>query len=328
MREDLVSVIVPVYNVENYLRECLDSIVAQTYRNIEVILIDDGSKDSSGKICDEYADKDNRVKVIHKENGGLSEARNSGLEIASGVWIAFVDSDDYIDEAMLGTLVDLANNNNAQVAMCTFRATSMPLDNNSALVTRVFNRDELLEVYIKRAQEYSITNSVWDRIYKKELVKGIRFAPRRLNEDILYTMQVFLRADTVVYTSAKLYHYRDIREGNISGVKVSLKSINDKIYLTGLAAKELRTSGYGELADIYESLNFLEIAGLVADSEYRTNGDLREYRAYIKKIIRNMSFKSSLQTKTKIRIWTAYNFPKLEKNISKIYSKLIKKEGI
>lgn len=328
MYEDLVSVIVPVYNVENYLRECIDSIVAQTYRNIEVILIDDGSKDSSGKICDEYAAKDNRIKVIHKENGGLSEARNSGLEIASGDWIAFVDSDDYIDEEMLDTLVDLANYNNAQVAMCNFRATSRPLDNNTDLVTNVFSRDELLEVYTKRAKEYSITNSVWDRIYKKELVKEIRFVPRRLNEDILYTMQVFLRADIVAYTSVKLYHYRDIREGNISGVKVSLKSINDKIYLTGLAAKQLRTNGYGELADIYESLNFLEIAGLTSDSEYRTNRDLREYRAYIKKIIRNMIFKSSLQTKTKIRIWIAYNFPKLEKNISKIYAKLIKKEVI
>lgn len=328
MHEDLVSVIVPVYNVENYLRECIDSIVAQTYRNIEVILIDDGSKDSSGAICDEYADKDNRIKVIHKENGGLSEARNSGLEIASGDWIAFVDSDDYIDKAMLGTLVDLANGNNAQVAMCNFRATSMPLDNNTDLVTNVFSRDDLLEVYTKRAKEYSITNSVWDRIYKKELVKEIRFVPRRLNEDILYTMQVFLRADIVAFTSAKLYHYRDIREGNISGAKVSLKSINDKIYLTGLAAKELRANRYGELADIYESLNFLEIAGLTSDSEYRTNRDLREYRAYIKNIIRNMIFKSSLQTKTKIRIWIAYNFPELKKNISKIYAKLIKKEVI
>ena len=141
-------------------------------------------------------------------------------------------------------------------------------------------------------------------------------------------MQVFLRADIVAYTSAKLYHYRDIREGKISGVKVSLKSINDKIYLTGLAAKELRANRYGELADIYESLNFLEIAGLTSDSEYRTNRDLREYRAYIKKIIRNMIFKSSLQTKTKIRTWIAYNFPELEKNISKIYAKLIKKEVI
>lgn len=328
MHEDLVSVIVPVYNVENYLRKCLDSIVTQTYHNLEVILIDDGSKDSSGVICDEYAGKDNRVKVIHKENGGLSEARNSGLEIASGDWIAFVDSDDYIDESMLRTLVDLAQNNNAQVAMCAFRAISESIDDNYCLVTKVFNRDELLDVYVTRTKGYLITNSVWDRIYKRELVKEIRFAPRRLNEDILYTMQVFLRADIVAYTSEKLYQYRDIREGNISGAKVSLKSINDKIYLAGLAAKELRANRYEELADIFESLNFLEIAGLTADSEYRTDGDLREYRAYIKKIIRNMIFKSSLQAKTKIRIWIAYNFPKLERDISKIYAKLIKKEVI
>lgn len=100
MKDDLISVIVPVYNVEKYLHKCINSILNQTYKNLEIILIDDGSTDNSGKICDEYALKDNRIKVIHKENGGLSSARNAGLDICSGDYIGFVDSDDYIAEDM------------------------------------------------------------------------------------------------------------------------------------------------------------------------------------------------------------------------------------
>ena len=102
--EDLISVIVPVYNVEKYLNKCIDSIINQTYKNLEIILVDDGSQDSSGKICDEYTKKDNRIKVIHKENGGVSSARNIGLNNATGEWIAFIDADDWVDEEYLQTL--------------------------------------------------------------------------------------------------------------------------------------------------------------------------------------------------------------------------------
>lgn len=322
MHEDLVSVIVPVYNVENYLRECLDSIVAQTYHNLEVILIDDGSKDSSGKICDEYADKDNRIKVIHKKNGGLSEARNSGLEIASGAWIAFVDSDDYIDESMLRILVDLAQNNDAQVAMCAFRATSESIDDNYALVTKVFNRDELLDVYVNRTEGYLITNSVWDRIYKRELVKEIRFVPNKLNEDIMYTMEVFLRADIAAYTSEKLYHYRDIREGNISGTKVSLKSINDKTYLAGLAAKGLKTNGYGELADIYECIHFLEISELLIFNDEKYNKDILDYRCYMKPIVKKVMNSKNVSIKIKAKLVLALINPGLMRIGTNVYSKI------
>ena len=105
MENSLVSVIVPVYNVEKYLKDCLESIINQTYKNIEIILVDDGSKDNSGKICDEFANLDNRIKVIHKENGGLSDARNFGLNNAHGEWVMFIDSDDYIDITMIDKLI-------------------------------------------------------------------------------------------------------------------------------------------------------------------------------------------------------------------------------
>ena len=115
----LISIIVPVYNVESYLKKCLESIINQTYKNIEIILIDDGSTDSSGKICDDYANKDKRIKVIHKQNGGVSDARNTALDICRGDYIGFIDSDDYIELDMYETLLKFLLNNNLDVAMCS-----------------------------------------------------------------------------------------------------------------------------------------------------------------------------------------------------------------
>ena len=116
--ENLISIIVPVYNVENYLRKCVDSIINQSYKNLEIILVDDGSTDSSGKICDEYSLKDSRIKVIHKKNGGLSDARNAGMEIASGDFWGFVDSDDYIDSDMYSVLLENLLGAEADLSAC------------------------------------------------------------------------------------------------------------------------------------------------------------------------------------------------------------------
>ena len=116
----MISVIVPVYNVEKYLRQCLDSVLAQTYRELEIILVDDGSTDGSGAICDEYATRDSRIKVVHQQNGGLSSARNAGLDLATGEYVAFVDSDDYIHETMLELLYQALVENNADTVICNF----------------------------------------------------------------------------------------------------------------------------------------------------------------------------------------------------------------
>ena len=116
----LVSIIVPVYNVQKYLKRCIDSIIAQTYENIDISLVDDGSKDESGKICDEYEKIDQRIRVIHKPNGGLSDARNKGMEIAKGEYIGFVDSDDYIAEDMFETLVNLLEETNSEISIVSY----------------------------------------------------------------------------------------------------------------------------------------------------------------------------------------------------------------
>ncbi len=120
MEDKLISIIIPVYNVERYLRECIDSIIAQTYKNLEIILVDDGSSDKSGEICDEYSKKDSRIKVIHKKNGGLSDARNVALDIAKGDYIGFIDSDDYIEKDMFQILYNLAEEYNAEISSISF----------------------------------------------------------------------------------------------------------------------------------------------------------------------------------------------------------------
>ena len=121
VEEKLVSVIVAVYNIEEYLPRCIDSILAQTYRNLEIILVDDGSTDSSGGICDDYAQKDRRIKVIHKKNGGLSDARNAGLDKVSGDYIGFVDGDDWIDEDMYRAMYEACEKEKAQIAACRYK---------------------------------------------------------------------------------------------------------------------------------------------------------------------------------------------------------------
>lgn len=123
MEEKLISIIVPVYNVEKYLKECIDSVISQTYKNLEIILVDDGSTDKSGEICDEYSKKDSRIKVIHKENGGLSDARNVALDIAKGEYIGFVDSDDYVEKDMFETLYKLAEEHNTEISSISFYKT-------------------------------------------------------------------------------------------------------------------------------------------------------------------------------------------------------------
>ena len=210
--------------------------------------------------------------------------------------------------------------------MCTFRPVSEPVEDCHSIKTKVFDRDELLHCYVNRVKDYIITNSVWDRIYKSELIRKIRFMPDKLNEDILYTMEVFLKADTVVYISEKFYQYRDIREGNISEKKVSLRSINDKNYLTKIAAEKLRENGYIKLADIYETMNFLEVSELVAFNNEKFDNSILEYRKYMAKVIKRVVVNSNLRVKTKIRIGMAYTFPRLEKYASRFYGKILKRK--
>jgi len=204
-----ISVIVPVYNVEKYLEKCIDSILSQTFKNFEVILVDDGSMDRCGIICDNYEKLDNRVKVIHKTNGGLSSARNSGLEIASGEYVVFIDSDDWIDKNMYQELYNEAKKNNADIVQCKFMKA---YDENVSIchdkyknIAVIGNLDALNNLYNDKCTETVVT---WNKLYRRHLFNDITFPNGKLHEDEFTTYKLLYKSNKVVLVDQEFYYYR------------------------------------------------------------------------------------------------------------------------
>lgn len=211
---DLISIIVPVYNVEKYLRECLDSIVKQTYKNIEVILVDDGSTDGSGDICEEYARFDERIRIIHQENQGVSIARNNGITAANGEYVMFVDSDDWIEPDYCSIPYKHAKEYGADIVI--FRHRDVGGENAVNLEKRtpgILSKDQAVWMV------YHLCGAiVWDKLYRKELLDGIRFPASRYYEDCIFIPSVLIKAQCICYTDEILYNYRK-REGSITTKK-------------------------------------------------------------------------------------------------------------
>ena len=212
----LVSIIVPVYNVEKYICQCIDSILNQTYENLEVILVDDGSPDNCGKICDEYAQFDKRVRVIHKENGGLSSARNAGLDAAKGDYIAFIDSDDYIAADMFATMLDIAIKDNADMVKCGFKE----FDDKSIITKKVgFDKQEVLEndetgsalmdLYFGSVLYKIACNA----IYVRDMAIKVRFPEGLVNEDNYSAGMYLFYAKRIVCINKEFYFYRNNQNG-------------------------------------------------------------------------------------------------------------------
>lgn len=211
--KDMISVIVPVYKVEDYLERCITSIVNQTYKNLEIILIDDGSPDHCGEICDEWSRKDDRIKVIHKENGGLSDARNAGMKIATGEYIAFVDSDDWIDEKLLEVLLDALIDNYAQISACGIVKAYDDYfeDDKRNYSQKIYTSQEALNTLIHGNGFYAVA---WNKLYKAELLQNIQFPVGKLHEDEFFTYKVIARASRLVLCTEVKYYYRQ-RTGSI-----------------------------------------------------------------------------------------------------------------
>lgn len=203
----LVSIIVPVYNVESYLKRCIDSILAQTCSDIEIILVDDGSTDASPRICDEYADKDSRIEVIHKKNGGQSEARNRGLDICKGDYISFVDSDDWVEPAYIEELLKLITKEDVDIAICELKRTKFFEEKNEPqkIDSRCYtSADAIRRLFVQK--EVSFIGPVC-KIYKRRLFNTVRFPVGKFHEDEFVTHVLFSHAKKIVYTSAILYYY-------------------------------------------------------------------------------------------------------------------------
>ncbi len=209
-----VSIIVPVYNVEPYLEFCVDSLIKQTLEDIEIILVDDGSPDNSGAICDRLAKKDNRIVVIHKENGGLSSARNAGIAIAKGEYIGFVDSDDWVESDMFACLLELAEKYDADIADCDMIEISdrsfVELEKNDKV--ELLDRNGALDIFF-RITKPNINYCVCDKLFKRDLFEKVLFTEGIIFEDIDFNYRVLLHTNRVVETEAVKYYYFKNPEG-------------------------------------------------------------------------------------------------------------------
>lgn len=236
---DLISVIVPVYGVEAYLDACVQSIVDQTYQNLEIILVDDGSPDRCPAMCDAWAAKDSRIRVIHKENGGLSSARNAGMAAANGAYLGFVDSDDRIAPEMYQTLYSLLQQNLADIAQCGVLeysdATPPVFPEEQAPAIRRYTAMDAVQSLL---MDNGVSVICCSMLVKRDVACEVAFEVGRINEDVLWTYRTIARSERVVTTSQQLYGYYQ-REGSIMNSSYTEKRF-DAIYAIGQRAKEIK----------------------------------------------------------------------------------------
>lgn len=218
--EDLISIIIPIYNVEKYLEECIESVISQTYRNLEIILVDDGSTDRCLEICKKYEKKDNRIKVIHQENAGVSVARNIGIDFSTGQYIGFVDSDDFIEKDMYEELYQDLNVEKADIAGCDYYIYDTCKSTKSDILTKTKSVMKTEEALIKMNQLRGFGVGVWNKLYKRELFNGIRFPIGKRGEDWFIIYKIIEKSKKIVYNPIAKYYYRQREESYTKSNKV------------------------------------------------------------------------------------------------------------
>ena len=291
MTKELISIIVPVYNVEKYLKKCVDSIVNQTYKNLEIILVDDGATDNSGKICDELVELDNRIKVYHKKNGGLSDARNYGVERATGDYIGFVDSDDYIDAEMYEKLYEAIKKENVDVAECNLKIV---YPEKTDLFTdqkyyQICNKQEYLEEYLKIEK---IFGSACVRLTKADIAKKLKFPVGKLYEDTYYAYDLIGIVDKYVIVDNPYYNYL-MRENSITNAK-----FNPRIFDLIEIVEKFHTNVYKNYPSLKEAADcrkmyayFSVLNSILLEEDFKNNSFYKQIIDYFKeeytKLLRN-----------------------------------------
>lgn len=281
--KETISVIVPIYNTEPYLNRCIDSIIAQTYRNLDIILVDDGSVDRSGEICEAYEKKDKRVRVIHQQNGGAASARNSGLEIAKGKYIGFVDSDDFITADMYESLIRCLDDD-VDIVTCgkflVYPSKNWKIKAKKYCAHKInkYGTEQAIEELLK-GQLFS--NSVYEKLYRKELFDGLRFPQGRISEDHPVTYTLFKRCRNVVNIGeAKYYQYR--REDSISRKEFFFRRIDIVLFHRDVL-KDIQKE-YPQFNDIAEANYINSVVRQIG--EIRKSKDRALYRELDERLIK------------------------------------------
>lgn len=253
-----ISVIIPVYNVKKYLKRCLDSVINQTYKNIEIILVNDGSTDNSLKICEDYQKKDKRIIIINQKNSGLSAARNKGLDIAKGKYICFIDSDDYVTCDYVFYLYKLIKKDNFDFSACSTKLiiNNIYTDNYDEEIIYELDPKEALKLLLDNNNK--ITLSAWGKLYKKEIFKNIKYPVGKIYEDIETTGNIILNSKKIIYSTAPKYNYC-IRNDSISNKKYN---INDLDRITN--SKDLREKIIKKYPDLKIYTDYFYLNNLIA----------------------------------------------------------------
>ncbi len=281
MEKPLVSIIVPVYKVENYLNRCVDSILMQSYKNIEVILVDDGSPDKCPQICDEYANLDERVEVIHKKNGGLSDARNIGIEKAKGEFFSFIDSDDYVYPDMIENLVNIHRNTGANMVITNFKTVDEagnrvePME-SSPILNGLFSAGEIMpQIYEGMGWYYIVA---WNKLYHRSLFEQIRFPFGKIHEDEYVVTQLMWAAKKIACLSKEEYVYLYQRNGSIMDLQKGRSQCDwlEAMYLRFLFCKE---QGMEELATLTRTVYFRELNNFFMKPEMRAYATKKQRKA-------------------------------------------------
>ena len=297
-----ISIIVPVYEVEQYMNRCINSIVNQTYENLEIILVDDGSPDSCPEICEEWAKLDNRIKVIHKKNGGLSDARNKGMNIATGELIGFVDSDDWISPDMYTILYEQMVKNDSDISACGVEKVwenKKEKERLTPLGSYVLNREEAMEAII---DESLLKQPVWYKLYKRKVIQNVSFPVGKYHEDVFWTYQIIGNANKVSIIDTPCYFYYQ-RKGSIMDDAYSLKRLDS------IEAKVNRVNYIkNELPLLYElskrNLWFSCIYSMQMSLQYLDSENFSIAKSKIKNIITNNNYKPKTKgISFKEKIW-------------------------
>lgn len=276
MKKDiLVSIIIPVYNIKNYLNECVESVINQSYKNIEIIIVDDGSSDGSNKICDFFKQKDNRIKVFHKKNGGLSDARNYGMNRCSGEYICFIDGDDAIPQKYVENLLIPAVNNNADMAITdaiVFESSRRKIDYGTEPICEIWGSEECMK-------EMLIANkcghSAWGKLYKKEIWNDIKFPEGKLYEDYLTLYRVVAKCNKIIFLSTPMYYYRkrgdSIMNSRVSEKKLSIVEISEDVtkYICEYSEDLITYAVYRQTVILLKTMDEIISLGLNNYSKYQ-----------------------------------------------------------
>lgn len=327
-KQPLISVIIPVYNVFDYLDECIKSVLKQSYTNLEIIIVDDGSSDGSGKKCDEWAQKDKRIVVIHKENGGLSSARNAGILVAHGEFYAFVDSDDFIDPQMYKILLNGILRHDADISCCFF----CEYHSGDGYISAYQNVDDASEEVLSSEEaisslfdDFGYRFYAWNKLYKRELFNDVKYPEGKICEDISTTYKVFDMAKKIVVNRSKLYFYR-IRNNSIT---------NMGFYVSNSSMFDLRDESnyvFNKISEKYPNIKKRVISGYICylfrfvTRAYINDINVQEDSKKLKELMREnfylFIFSDRIMMVKKIQAIVFLLFPK---SIYKFFYNLVKK---